>query len=171
MFMPRNMTRGMHVLLLTSHSESGVSRRFGSHVPVVKGCLLASSVSSLQTKTRRDPRNKTDSPASCRLLSHHTPTLLCHSAFLACSFSPGAVPSVVTFPFSISAAHRAAPTVFVNANRILAIGTNSSRTAATPKLTHTYQHMFRIPKPLHWCLLVVTYLVYAALYSSMCFCF
>jgi len=57
-----------------------------------------------------------------------------HSAFLACSFNFGAVPSSVTLPFSISAAHNAAPTVFVKANRMEASGTNSSRTAATPKL-------------------------------------
>ena len=72
-----------------------------------------------------------------------------YSAFLACSLKPGAVPSFVTFPFSISAAHSAAPTVFVNANRILATGTISSNTAAIPKLTQAYQHIFCIPKPLN----------------------
>lgn len=59
-----------------------------------------------------------------------------HSAFLACSLSFGAVPSSVTLPFSISAAHSAAPTVFVKAKRIEATGTSSSRTAATPKLNN-----------------------------------
>ena len=57
-----------------------------------------------------------------------------HSAFLACSLRFGAVPSAVTLPFSISAAHSAAPTVLVKANKIEAIGTNSRRTAAIPKL-------------------------------------
>ena len=82
------------------------------------------------------PSHKNRQPSSALapiLILHY------HSAFLACSLNPGAVPSFVTFPFSISAAHSAAPTVFVNANRMLATGTNSSRTAATPKLTHDYQ--------------------------------
>ena len=69
------------------------------------------------------------------------PVLYYHSAFLACSFNPGAVPSFVTLPFSMSAAHKAAPTVFVNANNILARGTISSKTAATPKLEYACQHI------------------------------
>lgn len=77
--------------------------------------------------------------------------LRCHSALRACSLKPGAVPSFVTFPFSISAAHSAAPTVFVNANRMLATGTNSSRTAATPKLTHDYQRTSPFSYFLKWC--------------------
>ena len=55
-----------------------------------------------------------------------------HSAFLACSFRLGAVPSAVTFPCSISAAHNAAPTVLVKANRMEARGTISNNVAATP---------------------------------------
>ena len=75
--------------------------------------------------------------------SHLQSSLKPHSALLACSLNPGAVPSAVTFPFSMSAAHKAAPTVFVNANKILATGTNSSRTEAIPKLTHPYQRAYR----------------------------
>lgn len=59
-----------------------------------------------------------------------------HSALFAFSLSSGAVPSLSIFPFSMSAAHNAAPTVFVKANRMLATGTNSSSTAVTPKLYH-----------------------------------
>lgn len=132
--------------------------------------LLASGVGGLHIETWSGPPKEIDSLPSCRLLSHYTPILQCHSAFLACSFKSGAVPFSVTFPFSISAAHSAAPTVFVNANRILATGTNSSRTAATPKLTHDHQHILRIPMSLIWCRMMLTHLLYAALYSSTCFC-
>jgi hypothetical protein len=52
------------------------------------------------------------------------------SAFLACSRNFGAVPAL----FSISAAHSAAPTVFVNAKIRLANGTISRTKAATPNL-------------------------------------
>lgn len=57
-----------------------------------------------------------------------------YSAFLACSLSLGAVPSFVICCFSISAAHKAAPTVLVNAKKIEARGMSSSRTTATPNL-------------------------------------
>ena len=99
-----------------------------------------------------------------------TPILRRQLTFLACSFKPGAVPSLVTFPFSISAAQSAAPTVFVKANRMLATGTNSSKTAATPKLQHIVSKCPEPPTPLHQLCALMTYLVYAALYSSICFC-
>jgi len=57
-----------------------------------------------------------------------------HSALRACSLRFGEVPSGPVSLFSISAAQSAAPTVFVNAKRIEATGTSSSRVAATPKL-------------------------------------
>ena len=57
-----------------------------------------------------------------------------HSALRACSRSLGAVPSLVMCCCSISAAHNAAPTVFVNAKKMEAIGTSSRSTAATPNL-------------------------------------
>jgi len=74
-----------------------------------------------------------------------------YSAFFTCSRSFGAVPLAVTFPFSISAAHSAAPTVFVKANRIEATGTSSRSTEATPKLQelvhrHEQNHKGFIPR-------------------------
>ena len=53
-----------------------------------------------------------------------------HDAFFACSRNFGAVEAF----FSMSAAHRAAPTVFVNEKSILANGIISSRNAVTPNL-------------------------------------
>ena len=59
-----------------------------------------------------------------------SPLRTCHSAFIACSRSLGAV---LAF-FSISAAHKAAPTVFVKAKTSEARGIISRANAATPKL-------------------------------------
>lgn len=72
--------------------------------------------------------------SSFPILSFLISSIQPHSDLLACSRRFGAVPWPVTFPFSISAAHSAAPTVFVKAKRIDAIGTSSSSTVATPKL-------------------------------------
>lgn len=58
------------------------------------------------------------------LMMHH------YSAFLACSRNCGAVPE----PFSMSAAQRAAPHVFVKEKKMPTMGTISSRTLVTPKL-------------------------------------
>ena len=55
---------------------------------------------------------------------------MAYSALFACSRKRGAV---VAF-FSKSAAHNAAPTVFVNANIKFANGTISRTNAATPNL-------------------------------------
>jgi hypothetical protein len=44
------------------------------------------------------------------------------------------VPWVLWWPFSRSAAQRAAPTVLVNEKKMPAMGTSSRRTAGTPKL-------------------------------------
>ena len=148
-----------------------ISQRFGLRLSVLMQSVLPVQEAGYTWKCRERSSEWNIPPSE---LPHLYPSILqCHSAFLACSFNPGAVPSFVTFPFSISAAHSAAPTVFVNANNILATGTNSSKTAATPKLTHTCQHISRVPLLLSctattsW----LTYLVYAALYSSICFCF
>lgn len=56
-----------------------------------------------------------------------------HSAFFACSLKLGAV----VLPLSRSAAQRAAPTVLVKEKNSPATGTNSRRTAGTPKLSIT----------------------------------
>lgn len=71
----------------------------------------------------------------CKAKSIATAPHELYSAFFACSLKRGAVPSLVTLPFSISAAHSAAPTVFVKAKKMDAIGINSSKTAAIPKLS------------------------------------
>lgn len=80
-------------------------------------------------------------------LSPHLPPptlfISIHSAFFACSLKFGAVPSLFTFPFSRSTAHRAAPTVFVKAKKIEASGTSSSKTVAMPKL-HIYINIYNI---------------------------
>lgn len=75
----------------------------------------------------------------CEDVSHYSYAYVCnhpnhYSALFAFSLRFGAVPCPVTSPFSMSAAHNAAPTVFVNAKIIDATGTSSSNTAATPKL-------------------------------------
>ena len=57
-----------------------------------------------------------------------------YSALFAFSRNSGEVPSSVTCPFSMSAAHKAAPTVFVNEKRMEATGISSRRTVAIPKL-------------------------------------
>jgi hypothetical protein len=44
------------------------------------------------------------------------------------------LPSLLWTPCSMSAAHRAAPTVFVKEKKMPAMGTSSRRTAGTPKL-------------------------------------
>jgi len=60
------------------------------------------------------------------------PTAYPYSVFLAASCKAGSVVILVLF-FSISAAQRAAPTVLVNANNMLAIGTISNNVAIVPK--------------------------------------
>lgn len=171
-FMPRIQLRHVETIPCFSHRMVNLAYQdaissFFSHVSLIKG------YSSSYQWHRQVAHGKLVrfSKLSSALARTSTLILQRHSAFLACSFNSGAVPSFVTFPFSISAAHSAAPTVFVNANRILAIGTSSSRTAATPKLIRTYQHITRIPKPLYRRRVEVTHLVYAALYSWICFCF
>ena len=71
----------------------------------------------------------------CKAKSIATAPYGVYSAFFACSLKRGAVPSLVTLPFSMSAAHSAAPTVFVKAKKMDAIGISSSKTAAIPKLS------------------------------------
>jgi len=65
-----------------------------------------------------------------------------YSAFLAALLHFGAVVISVPF-FSRSAAHRAAPTVFVNENRIEAIGTSSSNVATVPKAVYGPECYFK----------------------------
>ncbi len=60
-----------------------------------------------------------------------------HSALLACSLNAGAVPDFC----SRSAAHNAAPQVFVYAAKIPRMGTISSRVDATPKLNASHQQL------------------------------
>ena len=150
MFTPRVTAHGNHALLVVSQIESSKLQRHQlllrfrtavviSFLPVIQAaCDLRAERSCHLLR----PRSKLSSTLIPILI------LRDYSAFLACSLKSGAVPSFVTLPFSISAAHSAAPTVFVNANRILATGTSSSNTAAIPKLTQAYQHISCIPKPL-----------------------
>lgn len=65
-----------------------------------------------------------------------------YSALLACSLSWGAVPDFC----SISAAHSAAPQVFVYANMMPAIGTISRSVATTPKPTFALACHAALPK-------------------------
>ena len=151
MFTPRVTAHGNHALLFVSQIEPGKLQRhqllfcFRSaavllFLPVIHAVCDLSTERSCHLD--RPPSKPSSALAPILILRNY-------SAFLACSLKPGAVPSFVTFPFSISAAHSAAPTVFVNANRILATGTNSSNTTAIPKLTQAYQHISCIPKPLN----------------------
>ena len=173
MFTPRVTAHGNHAFLLVSQTEPGKLQRhqlllcFRS-APVLFFLPVIQAVCKLSAGgpcTLVRPPSKPSTTLSPILI------LRDYSAFLACSLKPGAVPSFVTFPFSISAAHSAAPTVFVNANRILATGTNSSNTAAIPKLTQALSAHILHPKAPQLVPLVISYLVYAALYSSICFSF
>lgn len=147
MFTPRVTAHGNHAFLVVSQIESGKLQRhqlllcFRSaavvfFLPVIQAACHLSAERSCHLLR---PRSKPSSTFAPILILRN------YSAFLACSLKPGAVPSFVTFPFSISAAQSAAPTVFVNANRMLATGTNSSNTAAIPKLTQAYQQTSCIP--------------------------
>ena len=69
--------------------------------------------------------------------SHSVPGHLYNSFLDAASawlLNPGAVVSPGALFSSISAAHNAAPTVFVKLKKMPAIGMSSSSTAGTPKL-------------------------------------